>query len=249
VIAVARICVIFCYFCCVCIFGCIFCLFRPFHPNNVYWVSMAFGKVTGLLGVDIEIRVPDSVKDLGCCVYVANHQNALDLFLIASGVQPYTATVGKKSLKWIPLFGQLYWLSGNILIDRNNKGKAFNTIAQTVKKIKERKISVWMFAEGTRNYGKGLLPFKTGAFHTAVQAKVPIVPLCLSATTGLVKLNRWDNGKIIIEIMEPMAVSAPDGNREDKESVRSMANQVHQLMKQKIADLDQEVAKGARNKT
>lgn len=235
-IALVRIVVIFCYFIFVCVFGCICCLCRPFHPNNVYWVSMAMSKVAGMLGVEVELRVPDSVKERRSRVYVANHQNALDLFLIAGGVRPYTATVGKQSLKWIPFFGQLYWLSGNILIDRKNKGKAFNTIGQTVKKIKERGISVWMFAEGTRNHGKGLLPFKTGAFHTAVQAGVPIVPLCLSATTNKVKLNRWNNGKIIIEILEPI-----DVQQGDKESIRSVANEVHELMKQKIDDLDSQL--------
>lgn len=193
-------------------------------------------KVAWLLGVEIELRVPESAKGLGPSVYVANHQNSLDLFLIAKGVQPYTATVGKKSLKWIPFFGQLYWLSGNILIDRANKGKAHNTITQTVNKIKERGISVWMFAEGTRSYGRGLLPFKTGAFHIAIQAEVPIVPLCLSTTADQVKLNRWNNGKIIIEVMAPIAV-----NKDDSDSARILANEVHQLMKDKIADLDQEL--------
>jgi 1-acyl-sn-glycerol-3-phosphate acyltransferase len=236
VIAAVRIVVIFCYFLFVCIFGCLFSMLRPFHPNNVRWVSQAMGKVAGLLGVEVEVRVPDSVKSLRSCVYVANHQNSLDLFLIASGVQPYTVTVGKKSLRWIPFFGQLYWFSGNILIDRDNRGKAFNTISQTVSKIKERGISVWMFAEGTRSYGRGLLPFKTGAFHTAIQAEVPIVPLCMSTTHNMVKLNRWNNGKVIIEIMDPWEV-----NESDKAGVRDLAEQVRGVMKQKIDDLDNEI--------
>jgi 1-acyl-sn-glycerol-3-phosphate acyltransferase len=237
VIAIVRIVVICFYFVFLCVFGCLYCIVRPFHPNNVHYVSMGMGKVARMLGVDVEVRVPESVKSLHSCVYVANHQNSLDLFLIASGVQPYTVTVGKKSLRWIPFFGQLYWFSGNILIDRKNKGKAFNTIAQTVKKIKERGISVWMFAEGTRSYGQGLLPFKSGAFHTAVQAEVPIVPLCMSTTHQQVKLNRWNNGKIIIEIMDPIEVT-----KADKDKVRMMAGDVHQLMKNKIHDLDQQLA-------
>ena len=200
-------------------------------------VSQMFGHTAKLMGVEVEVRVPDSVKKLDSCVYVANHQNSLDLFLISSGVQPGTVTVGKKDLVWIPLFGQMYWLTGNILIDRNNRGKAFNTIAQTVNKIKERGISVWMFAEGTRSYGRGLLPFKTGAFHTAIQAQVPIVPLCMSSTTNLVKANRWDNGKVIIEILEPWDVSG-----ENKDTVRDLAGRVHDTMKAKIDSLDKELA-------
>ncbi|MCJ8274328.1 MAG: 1-acylglycerol-3-phosphate O-acyltransferase [Psychrosphaera sp.] len=235
-IAAVRIVVIFCYFLFVCIFGCLFSLMRPFHPNNVRLVSQALGRISWLLGVEVEVRIPESIAKLGSCVYVANHQNSLDLFLIALGVQPYTVTVGKKSLRWIPFFGQLYWFSGNILIDRNHRGKAFNTIAQTVKKIKDRGISVWMFPEGTRSYGRGLLPFKTGAFHTAIQAEVPLVPLCLSSTTNKVKLNRWNNGKVIIEIMEPWKVE-----KSDAAGVRDLADQVRELMKNKIISLDKEL--------
>ena len=236
-IAIARYILIAIYFVYVCVFGSLYCLLRPFHRNNVAMVSKMFGRHAWLLGVEVEVRVPESVRQLKSCVYVANHQNSLDLFLISPGVQPGTATVGKKSLAWIPLFGQLYWLSGNILIDRNNKGKAFNTISQTVEKIKQRDISVWMFAEGTRSYGRGLLPFKMGAFHTAIAAQVPIVPLCMSTTTDLVKMNRWNNGKVIIEIMDPWEVS-----EDDKPAVRDLASQVHGVMKQKIADLDEELA-------
>ena len=44
-------------------------------------------------------------------------------------VQPRTVTVGK-SLVWIPFFGPLYWLTGNLLIDRDNRAKAHGTIAR-----------------------------------------------------------------------------------------------------------------------
>ena len=78
---------------------------------------------------------------------------------------PGTVSLGKRSLVYIPLFGWLYWLSGNILIDRKNKSKARDTLGVAIKKIIERRISVWVFPEGTRSYSEGLLPFKTGAFE------------------------------------------------------------------------------------
>ena len=129
----------------------------------------------------------------------------------------------------------MYWLTGNILIDRKNAGKAMNTISLTANKIKEKGLSVWLFPEGTRSKGKGLLPFKRGAFLTAIQADVPIVPVCASNLHQVIKLNRWDNGKMIIEFLEPIYLSS-----EDKDNIRSVTTKVHGLMSDKINQLSAE---------
>jgi len=223
----------------ICIVSCFYCLLRPFHRDNVYHTSRYLGKVTKLLGFDVEVRVPESVKNIGPVVYVANHQNNYDVFTMANAVQPGTVTVGKKSLKWIPIFGQMYWLTGNILIDRKNTSKAMNTMSITVNKITKNQLSVWMFPEGTRSRGRGLLPFKTGAFLTAMKANVPIVPICASNQEGTIKLGSWNNGKIIIELLDPIYIT-----EENRASARNIADQAHALMKAKISQLDEEIAKG-----
>lgn len=108
-------------------------------------------------------------------------------------MQPPTVTVGKES-GVDPVPGQIYWLTGNLLIDRNNRAAAHSTIAEVVNSFSKRKISFWMFPEGTRSRGRGLLPFKTGAFHAALAAGVPIIPVCVSNTSNKINLNRWNNG-------------------------------------------------------
>lgn len=221
----------------ICTISVFYSILRPFHRNNVYHTARFLGKVPKLLGIDVEVRIPESVKDIGPVVYMANHQNSYDLFTHANAVLPGTVSVGKKSLKWIPFFGQMYWLSGNILIDRKNTSKAMNTIELTADKIKKDKLSIWMFPEGTRSRGKGLLPLKTGAFRTAIQANVPIVPICASNQVGTINLNRWDNGKIIIEFLDPIQL-----NDSSRENLRSVVNEVHGLMSDKIEKLSVEAA-------
>ncbi|NQY50792.1 MAG: 1-acyl-sn-glycerol-3-phosphate acyltransferase, partial [Colwellia sp.] len=78
---------------------------------------------------------------------------------------------------------------------------------------------------------------KTGAFRTAIQANVPIVPICASNQVGTINLNRWDNGKIIIEFLEPLYIE-----NSDRENLRKTVNQVHELMKNKIEELSDEAA-------
>uniref|UniRef100_UPI0034D71BCC 1-acyl-sn-glycerol-3-phosphate acyltransferase n=1 Tax=Klebsiella pneumoniae TaxID=573 RepID=UPI0034D71BCC len=83
----------------------------------------------------------------------------------------------------------------------------------------------------------GLLPFKTGAFHAAIAAGVPIIPVCVSKTSNQIKLNRWNNGLGIGEMLPPV-----DTTQFGKDNVRARATHCRELMAAKIADLDNEVA-------
>ncbi|RUO72790.1 1-acylglycerol-3-phosphate O-acyltransferase [Idiomarina seosinensis] len=213
--------------------GCLFCILRPFHRNNTFIWARVFGWATRILGLKLRVKVHSDVPNGGPYVYICNHQNSWEIFTIAATLPPNTVTVGKKSLRWIPFFGWLYWLAGNILIDRKNKGKAHGTIAQTATAIKKRDISVWMFPEGTRSNGRGLLPFKNGAFHTAFQAGVDIVPVCVSNLHDKIKMNRWDNGELRVEFLQPVKIA-----NFRKETLRDLSKQCHQQMAHKIAELD-----------
>ncbi|EMG9191211.1 TPA: 1-acylglycerol-3-phosphate O-acyltransferase [Morganella morganii] len=235
-LAILRIIIVIFY----CIFGSLagilICLTSPRNPKHVMTFGRMYGKLSHVFGIKMVYRIPEEAKHYGSCVYVGNHQNNYDMITMSNAVQPRTVTVGKRSLIWIPFFGQLYWISGNILIDRSNRSKAHNTITQVADQIKKRNISVWMFPEGTRSRGRGMLPFKTGAFHAAMAAGVPVVPVCVSTTQGRVKLNRWNNGVVIVEMLPPV-----DTSKYTREQVRELAEDCRQMMIKRIAELDKEV--------
>ncbi|MFV0575207.1 MAG: 1-acylglycerol-3-phosphate O-acyltransferase [Vibrio sp.] len=218
------------------IFGCGYCLFSPRNPRHVFTFGRMFSRMSKVFGIKLELRLPEDAYNRGQHIYLGNHQNNWDLFTISSAVTPNVVTVGKKSLVWLPLFGQLYWLTGNILIDRANRSKAMDTISQVAEQIKKSKVSVWMFPEGTRSRGRGLLPFKTGAFHAAIAAQVPIVPIVCSSTDKL-SLNRWNNGHVIVEMLPPISVEGYG-----KENVRELLKECRTQMKAKLEELDHEVA-------
>lgn len=235
-LAILRIIIVIFY----CIFGSLagilICLTSPRNPKHVMTFGRMYGKLSHVFGIKMVYRIPEEAKHYGSCVYVGNHQNNYDMITMSNAVQPRTVTVGKRSLIWIPFFGQLYWISGNILIDRGNRSKAHNTITQVADQIKKRNISVWMFPEGTRSRGRGMLPFKTGAFHAAMAAGVPVVPVCVSTTEGRIKLNRWNNGVVIVEML-PLV----DTSKYTREQVRELAEDCRQMMIKRIAELDKEV--------
>lgn len=191
--------------CAVTLYG--LCVF-PFYfksKNKVYVITKWFQQASRVLGLKVSVIRHEAVSNVGQGVYIANHQNNFDPFTLVHAVPKCTVSVGKKSIIWLPVFGLLYWISGNFLLNRSNRKKAIATIDQIVTKMRETGLSIWMFPEGSRSRGRGFLPFKAGAFHAAIQAGVPIIPVVCSNTHNQVKWNRWQNGKVIVEMLLPIS--------------------------------------------
>ena len=226
--------------CCIliCVLGTVYSFIRFKNPSNVGIMARWFGRLHPLFGLKVEYRFPNSINKLSPAIYIGNHQNNYDMVTISYMVRRRTVSVGKKSLIWIPFFGILYWITGNIFLDRENRTKAHSTMAQLAHRINEDNLSIWMFPEGTRSRGRGLLPFKTGAFHAAISAGVPIIPVVCSTTHNKINLNRWNNGIVICEMLDPIDVSGYN-----KDNVRDLATYCHDLMEKRIAELDMEIAK------
>lgn len=130
-----------------------------------------------ILGLRIEVEGKENITKELPAVFTPNHQSMMDVFVLAGIVAPNTVGIAKKSLLYVPLFG-LYWLlSKNVFIDRKNHQKAIHSIDAAKEKIIKDKLSVIIMPEGTRNKEGGILQFKKGAFHLAIAAKVPIVPV------------------------------------------------------------------------
>ncbi len=181
------------------ILGLLLGLCRPFNPDNSRLCARLYALPAQFM---LRLRVKTDVQSLftqeQSCVIIANHQSNYDLYVLGRVVPPRTVSIGKKSLKWVPFFGQLYWLAGNVMIDRGNARKAKEAMLTTTETLQHRDTSIWVFPEGTRNLGEGLLPFKKGAFQMAIAAGVPIIPVCVSSYAKQIKINSWESGRILI---------------------------------------------------
>uniref|UniRef100_A0A8U8BDF0 1-acylglycerol-3-phosphate O-acyltransferase n=1 Tax=Geospiza parvula TaxID=87175 RepID=A0A8U8BDF0_GEOPR len=67
-------------------------------------------------------------------------------------------------------------------------------------------VRVWVFPEGTRNHSGSMLPFKRGAFHLAVQAQVPVVPIVISSYQHFYskRERRFTAGECVIQVLPPL---------------------------------------------
>lgn len=215
-------------------------LLRPKHPDNVYWTCQWLKILAPkILGVEITGRGLERLNQSRPCIFVSNHQNNFDMFPGSWTCPPRTVTLGKKSLIWIPIFGLFYWLSGNFLIDRKKKDKAYASLKEVAHKVKQQNISVWVMPEGTRSWGRGLLPFKKGAFYLAILAQVPVVPVCFSSYHRKFDFTKHPPGKVLVSVLPALATMGKSVNEAEE-----MAQTVRELMKDEINKLDAEVSLG-----
>jgi len=169
----------------ICMLALVVYLARPFNPDNNRLLGLVVAR-TGrfLLGLKRPLEGGDNIPRDRPTVVIANHQQNDDLFIMADLLPPRTVTVGKVSLVWTPFFGQVFWLGGNIILNRGDQQKAVAAMRATTDAIRREHKSIWVFPEGTRSRGRGLGKFKKGAFHTAIAAGAPITMVCAAPYKG-----------------------------------------------------------------
>lgn len=165
----------------ICLFALVLYVARPFNPDNNRLLARTIARVGRLLlGMERPLEGADNMPQDRPTVVIANHQHNDDLFVMGDLLPPRTVTVGKSSLIWIPFFGQVFWLGGNVILNRGRSHKAVAVMQATSEAISRDRKSLWVFPEGTRSRGRGLRSFKKGAFHAAIASGAPITMVCAS---------------------------------------------------------------------
>ncbi|MEM9254069.1 MAG: HAD-IB family hydrolase [Pseudomonadota bacterium] len=135
---------------------------------------------SALIGLDLRVTGEENLWSHRPAVFVFNHQSKADVVIIARLIRRDIAGVGKQEIKReTPVIGKVMELGGMVFIDRANAANAIEAMAPLVDVMRKEKKSVVIAPEGTRTVSPRLNPFKKGAFHLAMQAGVPIVPIVI----------------------------------------------------------------------
>ena len=162
---------------------------------------------TSLAGVKLAVKGKENLWVQRPAVFLFNHQSSADLLILAKLVRKNTVAIAKKELKYSPV-GPLFQAAGVVFIDRKNRDKAIEAMKPVIDVLKQGK-SVVIAPERTRSYDYQLGPFKKGAFHLAMQAQVPIVPICImNAHDVMPRGAKLLNPTVVtVKVLEPISVS------------------------------------------
>jgi putative phosphoserine phosphatase/1-acylglycerol-3-phosphate O-acyltransferase len=142
------------------------------NVSGAVWGDLA----TSLAGIDLRVEGEEHLWSHRPAVFIFNHQSALDAILMMKLIRRDVTGVGKMELKKNPIFGPIFSAAGVVFVDRADSKQAIEALKPAVDALKEGR-SLVIAPEGTRSLTPRLGRFKKGAFHMAMQAGVPIVPV------------------------------------------------------------------------
>jgi len=151
-------------------------------------IHYGFGVWAFLSGVRIKVIDQDKVPNDRAYVFVSNHQSNLDAMIWGYSNIYYVKGLAKKELMKIPILGFIFRKTC-VIVDRSSKESRRESFDNLRNIIKDN-ISIFFFAEGTRNKtDKPLQPFYDGAFRVAVELQEPIAPVLLCDSSYLMPNN------------------------------------------------------------
>jgi len=180
------------------------CIIRPINFKNTEIYLKLFRFFAIPIGLKIKVFNQDLLDTVKPAVVVGNHQHNFDMIMASEAFTHKIVSLGKRQIAYIPFFGTVFWLAGNILISRGKRESSLKSMAKVEKYLTEKKLGVIIFPEGHRNISKDLLDFKKGAFYTAINCQIPLVIFGVSHYARNMNLNKWHSGNLFIKIAGPI---------------------------------------------
>jgi 1-acyl-sn-glycerol-3-phosphate acyltransferase len=180
------------------------------------------------LGIRLRIEGDERVGQFHPCIYVSNHQSQIDYPIAGRIFTDDTLVIASQIGDW-PIMGALYRTSGNIVLDRDNPVRAAAALEEAERALRERGLSIWIFAEGTRGLVPGVMGrFRRGAFRLAARTGRPIVPIVISPLKPHTDIRNQQLRvhDVTLRVLEPMY--SRGSAVEDEEELRARVRRAMQ---------------------
>ena len=204
-----------------------------------------------MVGIDLDVYGERNLWSARPCIFIFNHQSKADVVILAKLIRKDMGGIGKQEIRNIPILGQLMEWAGTVFIDRKNGANAIKAMEPLIDAIKKDGKSICIAPEGTRSNSPKLAPFKKGAFHLAMQAGVPIVPIVIHNAGDVAPKNEFvmRPATVRVDVLPPIDTSgwSPKTMNRHVTEVRNMflkcLGQPEELLSASIDESDDDFAK------
>jgi len=178
--------------------------------------------------VDVAVEGLDRVRRGTTYIFVANHQSHYDTPVIFSALPFELRIIAKQSLARFPILGWHLKRGGHLFVDRAHPDRA--GILKRWRELVSEGLSLIIYPEGTRSPDGHVARFKAGSFLLAMQAGLPIVPLAVIGTRGVMPKGRLraEPGRVTLVVLDP--ITPPPARAPTIDEARRLADHVQALV-------------------
>jgi 1-acyl-sn-glycerol-3-phosphate acyltransferase len=150
----------------------------PWRRGGVYdlaqrhWARM----ILRVAGIPVTIEGEANLQEDTPQIIASNHASFFDILALLGYLPVDAKFIAKKEIFRIPVLGAAMRAAGHVSMDRGHQKQAFGAYEVAAAQMRERRLTIVVYPEGTRTRTGELLPFKKGPFVFATASKVPIVP-------------------------------------------------------------------------
>jgi putative phosphoserine phosphatase / 1-acylglycerol-3-phosphate O-acyltransferase len=169
-----------------------------------YWPQV----VLELNGVNLNVTGEENLTAQRPAVFLFNHRNNFDIFIVAALVKDNWTGVAKKELESNPLVGPLGKLMDAVFIDRADTASAVAALAP-IEEAARKGLSIVVAPEGTRLDTQSVGPFKKGAFRIAMATGLPVVPIVIRNSDSVAGRNSTtlNPGTVDVTVLPPISTA------------------------------------------
>jgi len=161
-------------------------LVAPFSGEAIVWIGRTWQSwIFRSCGVRVIAEGLEHIERTQPYVFMSNHQSVLDIGALVLTLPVSWRFVAKRELTWVPFFGWALGLSDQIVIDRSDRTKSVRSLKRAAERVRGG-LNVIVFPEGTRSPTGRMRELKSGGFHLAIEAQVPILPVTVSGSFHLI---------------------------------------------------------------
>ena len=199
----------------------------PFDRNGDFfrWCPWLWSKcILWTFGIHVKVKGLDNIDLNKPYIFVSNHASMADIPTVMVALNGKVNIVFKKELTRVPIWGWALRYGPFIMIDRSNPRDALGSIERAIQTIRSGQ-SIILFPEGTRTNDGKLHPFKRGAFSLAAKSGIPVVPMTINNTYGIMPKGSLVVKKADISVILEKPI--PTFGIESKSEELKLIEQVH----------------------
>lgn len=183
---------------------------------------------------DVTVTGKENIDRKSTYVIVSNHQSGADILVLFT-LRLHFKWVAKRSLFFYPFIGWNMAMSRYIPLRRGKKS-SMHLMMERAKHELLKGNSMMIFPEGTRSKDGRLQAFKSGAFHLALDTKLPILPIVITGTAEAIRKNSFLINRqpdIRVTILAPVLIDTVTSM-----DPKQLAEEVHRRISARLEKTD-----------